>query len=509
MWGGNSENKRVFYSPHRSIFTCSKNHASHGLNITKSGIICAMAFSLKQTLKNTLPPSVLAALEPGYRLLEATAAAANQGFPAQGMHVIGVTGTNGKTTTCFMIHRMLVEAGYNVGLMTTVAYGVNDDITSQTEHMTTVSAPLLQQRLAEFRRRNVQWVVLEVTSHALAQHRIFGIPIDIAVMTNVTHEHLDYHKTFERYRAAKMRLFKLARRVGIINADDPSAAVFEQAVPRSLCYGIADGNIRATNITQTASGSRYDVWLMGEMHHIAINMPGEFNIANSLAAVAVGHEVGLSRVQIEHGLAALTGVDGRMTVVDAGQPFSAIVDFAHTPDAFERLLGSVRASTKGKLIVLFGSAGRRDESKRAIQGKIAGRIADELILTEEDDRDVDGQHILAQIAKGAEAAGKTQDTDLFLIHDRAEAIRFAIRRARTARDTVVFLGKGHEKTIERADGTYPWDEITEVRNAIHERQASKKKSARAKTKRKKENNKRRKKSTSRPAKRSSSTKKTS
>ena len=432
------------------------------LNTTKSGIICAMAFSLKQTLKNTLPPSVLAALEPGYRLLEATIAAANQGFPAQGMHVIGVTGTNGKTTTCFMIHRMLVEAGYNV------------------------SAPLLQQRLAEFRRHNVQWVVLEVTSHALAQHRIFGVPIDIAVMTNVTHEHLDYHKTFERYRAAKIRLFKLARRVGIINADDPSAAVFEQAVPRSLCYGIAGGDIRATNITQTASGSRYDVWLMGQMHHITINMPGEFNIANSLAAVAVGHEVGLSRAQIEQGLAALTGVEGRMTVVDAGQPFSAIVDFAHTPDAFERLLGSVRASTKGKLIVLFGSAGQRDESKRAIQGKIAGRIADELIITEEDDRDVDGQHILTQIAKGAEAAGKTQDTDLFLIHDRAEAIRFAIRRARTARDTVVFLGKGHEKTIERADGTHPWDEITEVRNAIHEQQASKKKPAKGKSKRTKD-----------------------
>ena len=169
----------------------------------------------------------------------------------------------------------------------------------------------------------------------------------------------------------------------------------------------------------------------------------------------------------------------------------------------------MRESTKGKLIVLFGSAGQRDESKRAIQGKIAGRIADELIITEEDDRDADGQHILAQIAKGAEAAGKTQDTNLFLIHERAEAIRFAVRRARTARDTVVFLGKGHEKTIERADGTHSWDEITEVKNAIRERQASKKKPAKGKTKRKKENNKHRKKSTSRPAKRASSTKKLS
>jgi len=428
-----------------------------------------MAFSLKQTLKNALPPSVLAALEPSYRLLEATAAAANQGFPAQGMHVIGVTGTNGKTTTCFMIHRMLVEAGYNAGLMTTVAYGVNNNITSQTEHMTTVSAPLLQQRLAEFRRRNVQWVVLEVTSHALAQHRIFGVPIDIAVMTNVTHEHLDYHKTFARYRAAKMRLFKLARRVSIINADDRSAAVFEQAVPRSLCYGIAGGDIRATNITQTASTSRYDVWLMGEMHHITINMPGEFNIANSLAAVAVGHEVGLSRVQIEHGLAALTGVDGRMTVVDAGQPFSAIVDFAHTPDAFERLLGSVRASTKGRLIVLFGSAGRRDESKRAIQGKIAGRIADELIITEEDDRDVDGNMIMKEIARGAMKLGKKPKKDLFLILDRKKAIEFAMTRVSREKDTVLLLGKGHEKTIERKDKTISWNETEVAKEAIRKR----------------------------------------
>ena len=425
-----------------------------------------MSASLKQSVKKIIPSGVFSALEPQYHLLQAMAAATRHGYPAHGMRIIGVTGTNGKTTTCFMIHRMLVEAGYNVGLMTTVAYGVNDDITPQIAHMTTVSAPLLQQRLADFRRRGAEWVVLEVTSHALAQHRIFGVPIEIAVMTNVTHEHLDYHKTFERYRDAKLKLFHLAQKVGVVNADDPSAKLFEQAVPRSISYGINGGDLQATDIIQTAAGSQYDVRIAGEMYHIHVALPGEFNISNSLGAIAVGHEIGLTRAQIERGIAALSEVDGRMTVVSAGQKFSAIVDFAHTPDSFERLLASVRANTKGKLVVLFGSAGRRDESKRAIQGKIAGTYADEVILTEEDDRDVDGAIILSQIAKGAEASGKTIDTDLFLIHDRTEAIRFAVSRVTQTDDTVIFLGKGHEKTIERADGEHPWDEIGEVRRAI-------------------------------------------
>lgn len=426
-----------------------------------------MSASLKQSVKKIIPSSVFSTLEPQYHLLQAVAAATRHGYPAHGMRIIGVTGTNGKTTTCFMIYRMLLEAGYNVGLMTTVAYGINDDITPQVAHMTTVSAPLLQQRMADFRRKGTEWVVLEVTSHALAQHRIFGIPIEIAVMTNVTHEHLDYHKTFERYRDTKIKLFKLAQKVGIVNADDPSAKLFERAAPRSMSYGIdSDSDLQATHITQTSSGSQYEVRIAGEVYHIQVAIPGEFNISNSLAAVAVGHEIGLTQTQIERGIAALTEVDGRMTVISAGQDFSAIIDFAHTPDSFERLLTSIRKNTKGKLVVMFGSAGRRDKSKRAIQGKIAGTYADEVILTEEDDRDVDGMMILSQIAKGAEAAGKVIDTDLFLVHDRVEAIRFAVSRVANTNDTVVFLGKGHEKTIERADGEHPWNEMHEVRQAI-------------------------------------------
>ncbi len=285
-------------------------------------------------------------------------------------------------------------------------------------------------------------------------------------MTNVTHEHLDYHRTFERYLAAKTKLFKLASRVGIINADDPSAETFRQAVKRSVSYGLKSGDWRAQDINLSAHGSDYTALIDGDSYHIHVNIPGEFNVYNSLAAAAVGREVGLTKTQIERGIAALAGVEGRMTVVDAGQPFSAIVDFAHTPDSFERLLNDVRNTTKSKLVVLFGSAGRRDEAKRAIQGEIAGKYADEIVLTEEDDRDVDGNTILSQIASGAEKTGKKREKNLFLVPDRTAAINFAVSRVSGSKDTVIFLGKGHEKTIERADGAHPWNEIETVRQAI-------------------------------------------
>ena len=398
--------------------------------------------SLKKTLKKAIPASLYQSIEPTYHLLTATAAATKAGYPAHNMRVIGVTGTNGKTSTCFMIHKMLTEAGIKAGLMTTVAYGVGNDITPQVAHMTTVSAPLLQKRLAEFKKQNVEWVVLEVTSHALAQHRTFGVPIEIA------------------------KLFKLASRVGIINADDPSAETFRQAVKQSVSYGLKSGDWRAQDINLSAHVSDYTALIDGDSYHIHVNIPGEFNVYNSLAAAAVGREVGLTKAQIERGIAALAGVEGRMTVVDAEQPFSAIVDFAHTPDSFERLLNDVRNTTKGKLVVLFGSAGRRDEAKRAIQGEIAGKYADEIVLTEEDDRDIDGNTILSQIASGAEKAGKKREENLFLVPDRTAAINFAVSRVSSSNDTVIFLGKGHEKTIERADGAHPWNEIETVRQAI-------------------------------------------
>ena len=418
----------------------------------------------RRIVKKLVPKKIFTSIEPLGHLGEAVVFNAINGFPAHGLKVIGVTGTNGKTTTAFMIHCMLHEAGYKVGLMTTVAYGAGDDIRPQIHHMTNVPVPELMQRLKWMKAQGVEWLVLETTSHALAQHRTWGIPYSVAVMTNVTHEHLDYHGTFEKYREAKRKMFVLANknkkglRTGIVNAEDPSAELFADSVQNPVTYGVGQGSIAASNVKLTSDGSEFDAKIDGKTLHITCHLPGSFNVYNALAVVGVGRAVGLSDEQIVAGIAALDGVEGRMTRIDEGQDFSVIVDFAHTPDSFEKLFKDLKPVVKGKLIVMFGSAGRRDEAKRAIQGRLAGEYADEVVVTEEDDRDIDGVEIMNQIAEGAEKAGKVREKDLFLVHDRTEAIEFAVGRANTG-DTVLLLGKGHEKTIERADGEHDWDEI--------------------------------------------------
>lgn len=312
---------------------------------------------------------------------------------------------------------------------------------------------------------------METTSQGLAQHRVFGLPYVLAVMTNVTHEHLDYHGTFENYRDAKIKLFsktnknKKGYRTGIINIEDPSASNFAAAIDKPVFYGIGKGDLQATHVKMTPSGSRYAAKIEDKEYRIECHLPGSFNVSNSLAAVAAGHVLGLHKEQIEKGIAALKRVEGRMDSINEGQDFDVIVDFAHTPDSFEKLFKDIKPVVKGKLICMFGSAGRRDEAKRAIQGRLAGEYCDEVIVTEEDDRDIDGLKIMDQIAGGAEEAGKKRDKDLFLVHDRTEAIRFTINRAKK-NDTVLLLGKGHEKTIERANGENPWDEIGATRKAL-------------------------------------------
>lgn len=421
--------------------------------------------NLKRLVKKVVPTGLFSTVEPYGHLLEAVFWNMIYGFPARNMKVIGITGTNGKTSTCFLVHRMLQDAGYKTGLMTTVAYGVGDDIRPQIHHMTNVPVHELMQRLKVMKGEGIDWLVLETTSHALAQHRVWGVPYSIAVLTNLTHEHLDYHKTFERYKLAKMQLFKITAKnkrgmqTGIVNADDPVAPDFAACVPNAISYGVGgNGDLTALDIKLTPNGSTFTAKSADRSIPITVALPGSFNVSNALAAAAIGMQVGLSDEQITKGIAALQGVEGRMTRIDEGQDFSVIVDFAHTPDSFEKLLKDIKPVVKGKLIVLFGSAGRRDEAKRAVQGRLAGEYADEVVITEEDDRDIDGMSILEQIAGGVETAGKVRNKDLFLVHDRTEAIAFAFGRAKRD-DTVLLLGKGHEKTIERADGAHPWDEI--------------------------------------------------
>ena len=388
---------------------------------------------------------------------------ARYGFPGRKLKVIGVTGTNGKTTTSFMIWKMLNKAGRKAGLMTTVGWGV-DEIHEQMEHMTTVDSGILNKRIKKIADAGVEYLVLELTSHALAQHRSLGIPIEVAVMTNVTHEHLDYHKTFERYRDAKRKLFKQAK-YGVINADDPSAEYFESDIERYVTYGVDYGELKAENIKLKPDGVEYVIPSEKNLK-IKTQIAGIFNVYNSLACVAVGKRLGLSDSEIKDGIYALAEVEGRMVKVDEGQKFTAIMDYAHTPDAFEKLLPDMKKATTGRLIVVFGSAGgRRDPSKRKPMGEIAGEHADILVLTEEDDRDTPGEEILEQIAEGAREKGKKDGESIFKILNRPKAILEACKMAKKG-DTVLFLGKGNEKTIERADGAHAYYELDEIKKAL-------------------------------------------
>ncbi len=431
-----------------------------------------------------------------YHLMQASVAGIKYGFPGKKLRVIGVTGTNGKTTTCFMLYSMLNHAGYKTGLLTTVGWGVpglkkadiindaglipkgnvdrgsggttsdlkvEDGIVRQIEHMTTADSFTLNHRIKKIAEKKAEFLVLEVTSHAMVQFRTLGIPIEIAVMTNVTHEHLDYHKTFSNYVNAKAKLFKKAK-YGVINADDGSAKKFVSAIsPREyITYGInSTANMRATDVKLNASGVEYSC---GDIK-IRTQIPGEFNVYNSLACLAVGRRLRLSNKQIQDGIYALSEVEGRMNRVDMGQKFEVIVDYAHTPDAFLKVFQSVKPPSKtGRVISLFGGAGRRDESTRAERGEIAASYSDYCIITEDDSRDENPLDIMAEFRDGCLRGGmKAQQIEM--IPDRKEAIFKAISLAKKG-DVVLVLGKGHEKTILRDDGPHPFEDLKVVKEAL-------------------------------------------
>lgn len=410
---------------------------------------------MRSLIKKLIPHSIFVKIEPLGHLLEAMLWQVLAGFPARKLNVIGVTGTDGKTTTSTLIAQMLRHSGKKVAMLTTISLDLGDSKGPQpnSTRLTTMGSRQLVSKLKQVRDSGAEWLVLEVTSHALAQNRVWGTPFTIAAMTNLKHEHLDYHGTFENYRDAKKRLFTLTGKnkrglqVGVVNIEDKSGELFAGEVPNPVLYGtVKAADLRATGIKQTASGSLYSVKTDETTYNITCNLPGGFNVYNSLAALGVGRAAGLSKQEIEQGIASLQSVEGRMARIDEGQDFEVIIDYAHTPDSFEKIFGEIKPTVQGKLIVVFGSAGRRDETKRAEQGRLAGKYADVVVVTEEDDRDIDGEAILSQIAAGCEESGKKQGKDLFLVHKREEAVKKAIRVAKKG-DVVLLLGKGHEKSI--------------------------------------------------------------
>jgi UDP-N-acetylmuramoyl-L-alanyl-D-glutamate--2,6-diaminopimelate ligase len=404
--------------------------------------------------------------------------AAYFGYPARFMTVIGVTGTDGKTTTSNLLYQILKTSGFKVGMISTVNAQIGDQILDTGFHVTTPEAPTVQLILKQMLEAGITHVVLETTSHGLAQHRVTGCEFDIAVVTNITHEHLDYHGTYEAYRESKAELFyslsKTTRKVignirlAILNKDDISYKFLQEFVSvEKKSYSIkSKADLRAEHIENIKGGTQFNV--CGEYFNTptVCRLPGNYNISNCLAAMSAAiFGLGIRPEQASLGISALLEVPGRTQLVDMGQNFTAIVDFAHTPNALLNVINTARSFTKGKIITVFGSAGLRDREKRRMMAEISAEFADITIITAEDPRTESLEFIMSEMGKAAEKKNARLDDNLFLIADRGDAL---IKAAQLAgpEDTILACGKGHEQSMCFGEVEFPWDELTGMKAAL-------------------------------------------
>ncbi len=457
---------------------------------------------------------------PNARYAMAPISAAFFENPSHSLAVIGVTGTEGKSSTVSFVWQFLKLLGHKAGFISTVQYSTGGEAQSNPEHTTTPEAPVIQARLREMVENGCEFAVLETSSHGLSKklNRTGNIEFDCGIFMNVTLEHLEFHGTFEQYRDDKANLFrkldecsheksicgtkKIVPSFGIVNLEDESAPYFIQATKQSVLGFTTEGRagrsaaegtdaaplpplprgvpfVLARNIATARFGLTFDMTepnaideharpLPKKVIRVKSSVSGAFNAYNIMAAIlAVSRLTGTSPEEIAPLSEKLVPVKGRMTTIDNGQPFELIVDYAHTPSSFETIFPPIRRRCSGKMICVFGSGGERDTEKRPLQGKIAARFCDTVILSNEDPRNEDEMKILEDIAVGARLEGKKDGEDLFLIPDRTKAIRAALSRAKND-DIVLLLGKSHENSIISKDGAHPYDEIREAESALCE-----------------------------------------
>lgn len=411
-------------------------------------------------------------------------AAAFYRFPARRLTVIGVTGTDGKTTTSNLLYNILLAAGLRVGMISTVNAVIGDQVLDTGFHVTTPDAPDVQRYLAQMVDAGLTHVVLETTSHGWAQFRVDACEFDLGVVTNITHEHLDYHGSYENYRAAKARLFQsLAEtwpkpqgnpRLAVLNRDDTSYQFLSSMIGnlpsvRQVDYGLSRGaGVWAEEVDYTSSGIHFTARSDDFRVPVSSRLVGAYNVSNCLAALtAAVYGLNIKPEIAAQGIAGLDGVPGRMERIDLGQPFTAIVDFAHTPNALRVAIETARKMTPRRVIAIFGSAGLRDKEKRRMMAEVSAELADISILTAEDPRTESLEAILEEMAAGARARGGVEGETFFRIPDRGEAIRLGIRLAQPG-DIVMACGKGHEQSMCFGTVEYPWDDRTAMRAALAE-----------------------------------------
>ncbi|MCA9970584.1 MAG: UDP-N-acetylmuramoyl-L-alanyl-D-glutamate--2,6-diaminopimelate ligase, partial [Anaerolineales bacterium] len=424
----------------------------------------------------TVPPGVAYLTVPDTAAAAAWLAAAWHGFPSHRLVVVGITGTDGKSSTAQILHTLLHTAGIRAGMLSTIKAIIGDAEEPLPLHVTTPEAPLVQAYLRRMVDAGLTHAILETTSHALALGRVTAVAFDVAVVTNITHEHLDIHGSWENYFAAKQRLFEsllpeaawrvdgsaakaAVRKTAVLNLDDVSfARLGALPVPR-LAYGLQpEADVHASDVRHTPTATEFTLHLPGRAPQaVTSRLVGAFNVANMLAAAAAAHALGVAETAVPRGLAAVEGIRGRMERVDRGQPFQVIVDFAHTPVSLEKALGVARQMTAGRVIAVFGSAGQRDVDKRRLMAQVSARDADLTVLTAEDPRTESLDDILALMAAGARAGGGVEGRTFWRIPDRGRAIYHALTLAAPG-DIVLICGKGHEQSMCFGAVEHPWDD---------------------------------------------------
>ncbi len=423
-----------------------------------------MKQKLVRGVRKVLPSGVLHGVEEAYRRGRVQLVSARYGNPAKHLRVIAVTGTNGKTTTVNYINEILKEAGLKTAMFSTALIEVAGQTQLNDLNATVGTTKRMQQFFRDAKKARVDYVVLEITSHALHQHKLDTVPIEVAVMTNLTQDHLDYHKTMEQYASAKGKLFANQPKFMVLNRDDDWFDFFDkyQAGAQKITYGTHDeAEAKIDYVKLYKKGSEATVVIDHQTKlNLATALPGKYNVYNMTAAAAVAYLLGLKLTDIVEGVANLEGVPGRFERVVEGLGYDAVVDYAHTPDAMEKLLEAAKAITSNRVILVFGATGDRDKGKRPIMGEIAARMADRIILTDDESYSEDPQTIRDEVMAGIESAGgEAKTTEL---GDRRQAIEKALSIAKKG-DIVLITGMGHEQFRIVNGKRLPWNDGDVVR----------------------------------------------
>ena len=414
---------------------------------------------------------------PDTRHALALLAAAFHDWPARRLRVVGVTGTDGKTTTAHLIAAVLEAGGRPCALLSSAELRAGGQARINATHMTTLEAPEVQAFLAGALETGDRWAAVEASSHGLALHRVDACEFDVAVFTTLGSDHLDFHGTLEEYKAAKGRLFQMldeaadkgVPKTAVLNGDDPASEYFRcLTAARVVTYGLdAPADVTARKVRADGLVMSFEVAGTFGTVPVKTRLAGRFNVYNCLAAAAVGLSLGMSAEEVKAGLEGISGVPGRMELIDAGQPFSVVVDIASTPEALASVLGVLQAGCRGRLWAVFGSAGERDAGRRDGMGRAAGRLADFVVVTNEDPRSEDPDAIIEAIAFGLREAGRREEQDFVRVPDRRQAIAYAFERAQEG-DIVLLAGKGSEQTMVFGDRHVPWDERVVARELLEE-----------------------------------------